>query len=205
MYNPPHFREDREEVLHDFIRSHPLAALVTVSPEGLEANHVPLILDAKAGILRGHVSRANRIWKESRPEALAIFTGPEHYISPSWYPAKQEHGRVVPTWNYTAVHASGTLTFFDDAARLRATVEELTAIHEASFPLPWKVTDAPSEFVEGLLKAILGFELKITSLEGKWKASQNRSEADRASVVEVLRSLGCPDSADAIEHPRQKT
>ena len=189
MYNPPHFREERIEVLHDFIRAHPLAALVTAGPAGLEANHLPLILDVDAGVLRGHVSRANTIWKESRPEALAIFTGPDHYISPSWYPSKQEHGRVVPTWNYTAVHVRGTLNFFEDATRLRAIVEELTAIHEAEFPQPWKVADAPPEFVEGLLKAIVGFELQIASLEGKWKASQNRPEADRVSVAEALRKI----------------
>ena len=169
-----------------------------MSANGIEANHVPLILDVDKGVLRGHVSRANTIWQNSQPEALAIFTGPEHYISPSWYPAKQEHGRVVPTWNYTAVHARGTLTFFEEPARLRAIVEELTTIHEASLPQPWKVDDAPPEFVEGLLKAIVGFELQIASLEGKWKASQNRSEADRASVVEALRNLGATESAETI-------
>ncbi|HYI93471.1 MAG TPA: FMN-binding negative transcriptional regulator [Bryobacteraceae bacterium] len=198
MYNPAHFREERPEVLHEFMRTHPLAALVTLSANGLEANHIPLILDAGKGVLRGHVSRANTIWQTSQTEALAIFTGPEHYISPSWYPAKKEHGRVVPTWNYTAVHVRGTLTFFEEAARLRAIVEELTQIHEASLAQPWKVDDAPPEYVYGLLKAIVGFELKIVSLEGKWKASQNRSEADRASVVEALRNLGATGSAETI-------
>ena len=198
MYNPAHFREERPEVLHDFMRAHPLAALVTLSASGIEANHIPLMLDADKGVLRGHVSRANTIWQNSEPDALAIFTGPEHYISPSWYPAKQEHGRVVPTWNYTAVHARGTLTFFEDPARLRAIVEALTTIHEASLPQPWKVADAPPEFIEGLLKAIVGFELQIVSLQGKRKASQNRSEADRASVVDALRKLGAIESADTI-------
>jgi transcriptional regulator len=186
MYNPPQFREERIEVLHDFIREHPLATLVTTGYNGLEANHVPMILDAAAGLLRGHVSRANPIWKETNDEVLAIFTGPDHYISPSWYPSKQEHGRVVPTWNYIAVHARGILTFFDDAGRLRSIVEDLTTIHEASFPQPWKVADAPPEYVEGLLKAIVGFELKIEKLEGKWKSSQNRSEADRSSVMREI-------------------
>lgn len=199
MYNPSHFKEERLDVLHDFIRVHPLATLVTTSDSGMEANHLPLILDVHAGLLRGHVSRANTVWKQAKPEALAIFTGPQHYISPSWYPAKQEHGRVVPTWNYVAVHVRGKLQFFDDASRLLMIVKELTDIHEGSFAQPWKVSDAPPEFVEGLLKAIVGFELRIESLEGKRKASQNRSEADRQSVASALRQLGAADSASIIE------
>lgn len=189
MYNPPVFREDRPEVLHDFIKQHPLAAIVTQTADGgLEANHIPVMLVEEGSILRGHISKANPMWQ--RPverEALAIFTGPSDYISPSWYPSKREHGRVVPTWNYSVVHAYGTLEFYQDKERLRAVVDQLTRIHEASFPEQWNITDAPLEFIEGLLNAIVGVDLKISRLEGKFKQSQNRSEDDRTAVFAALR------------------
>lgn len=196
MYVPPHFAETRVEVLHEFMRLYPLAALITRSGRGLEANHIPVLMDGDT--IRGHVARANPVWKDSEKDALAIFTGPQDYISPSWYEAKNEHGRVVPTWNYAAVHAHGTLTFFEDRERLREVVTRLTAVHEGKRPEPWKVTDAPVEFIDGQLGAIVGFEMRITRLEGKWKASQNRSDADRRGVVEALESSGRGDSADLV-------
>jgi transcriptional regulator len=181
MYTPAHFREERPEVLLDFIRAHPLATLVTQSASGLEANHIPVMLVDNSTV-RGHVSRANSIWKESHPEALAIFAANDYYVSPSLYPSKQEHGRVVPTWNYSAVHVHGALEFFEDRQRLRDVVDHLTRIHEAQEEDPWAITDAPPEFIEGLLGAIVGFDLKISRIEGKFKQSQNRSVEDREAV-----------------------
>jgi transcriptional regulator len=177
------------------MRNHPLAAIVTCGPGGLIANHVPLLLDpepAPYGKLRGHLSRANEQWREMGQvgEVLAIFNGPQGYISPSWYPAKQETGRVVPTWNYVAVHAYGTVRLFEDAGELRAFLESLTNQHEQKFPAPWRVSDAPPAYVDGQLRAIAGFEITITRLQGKWKMSQNRSAADRAGVVAGLSERG---------------
>jgi transcriptional regulator len=200
VYNPQHFREERIEILHGLIRAHSLATLVTLNASGLEASHVPLLLDpdpAPRGTLRGHFSRANPQWRDFSADvpALAIFSGPQHYVSPSWYPSKREHGRVVPTWNYAVVHAYGPLRLIEDEERLRGIVRELTRTHEAGSERPWNVEDAPKEFVDGQLKAIIGIEMAIERLEGKWKVSQNRPEADRAGVAAALRSLGGAESA----------
>jgi transcriptional regulator len=186
MYTPAHFREDRSEVLLDLMRANPLVTLVTNSPEGLDANHVPVLVDDAITKLRGHVARANPLWRESAAEALAIFTGEQYYVSPSWYPSKQEHGKVVPTWNYETVHAHGKLTFFDDKDKLRALVDELTRAQESKFPQPWSIDDAPREYIDGLLNAIVGFELHITRVEAKFKQSQNRPQADREAVKRAL-------------------
>jgi transcriptional regulator len=182
MYTPTHFREERSDVLLDFIRAHPLATVVTHTADGaLDANHIPvLVMDENT--LRGHVARGNAIWKAPDPQALAIFTAHDYYVSPSLYPSKQEHGRVVPTWNYSAVHVHGRLSFFDDRDRLRDIVDQLTRVHEALSEHPWAVTDAPAEYIDGLLGAIIGFDLKISRIEGKFKQSQNRSVADREAV-----------------------
>ncbi len=190
MYIPQHFAETRVDVLHEFIEQNSLAAIVVSTAKGLNANHIPVLLDRESGKLIGHVSRANPMHSDVIPgsEALAIFTGFDHYISPSWYPSRQEHGRVVPTWNYAVVHAYGTLTFFDDKQQLRDIVDRLTRTHEAQFTQPWSIDDAPREYIDGLLCAIVGFEFKITRLEGKWKNSQNRDEADRAGVAAALKS-----------------
>ncbi|HYP06522.1 MAG TPA: FMN-binding negative transcriptional regulator [Bryobacteraceae bacterium] len=185
MYNPAHFREERPELLREFIRAHPLATLITRGAGGLEANHVPVLLVGDQ-ILRGHVARANPVWRDADSQALAVFTGPDHYISPSWYPSKQEHGRVVPTWNYSVVHAYGTVEFYTDVERLRAIVDDLTRTHEGQFPEPWSITDAPPDYIDGLLNAIVGFDLRVTRLEGKFKQSQNRPQADRESVRQHL-------------------
>ena len=184
MYNPPHFREERPDVLHRAIREHPFATLVTEGPGGIEANHLPFLLDAERGVLRGHVARANPVWKDARTtrEALVIFLGPDAYVTPYWYATKAATGKVVPTWNYLTVHARGTLEFFDDAERLRALVTELTETHEAGRASPWAVSDAPSGYIDTMLRAIVGVELTITALEGKYKLSQNRDAADKDGV-----------------------
>jgi transcriptional regulator len=197
MYNPPHFREERLEVLHRLIQENSLATFVTLGADGLIANHIPLILDpepAPLGTLRGHLSRANLQWRDSLPgaPALAIFQGPEAYITPSWYPTRQETGRVVPTWNYVAVHAHGPFRTFEDPVLLEQHVRTLTHHKEAAFPCPWSVDDAPADFFHGQLAGIIGIEISITRLEGKWKVSQNRSIKDRAGVVEGLQASGNP-------------
>ncbi len=199
MYNPPHFQEERIEVLHQLIRDHSLAALITLGPEELIANHVPLILDpepAPLGTLRGHLSRANPQWRDSLPHipALAIFQGPSAYITPSWYPTAQETGRVVPTYNYVVVHAHGTLQTYEDPQLLLRNVRALTELHEAALARRWSVDDAPADFIAAQLKGIIGIEIPIARLEGKWKVSQNRVPADREGVVDGLRELGDPGS-----------
>lgn len=193
MYTPALFREDRIEVLSDLMRQYPLATLVTVGAGGIEANHAPLLYDpepAPFGTLRGHLARANPQWRLERPEfgALAVFQGPQAYVSPSFYPSKKEHGKVVPTWNYAVVHAHATVTVHDDPEWLRRLVTSLTEAQEAAFANPWQVSDAPPGYIEGLLKAIVGIELRIHRLEGKWKASQNRPPEDRLGVVNELEA-----------------
>lgn len=202
MYVPAHFRESRPEVLHEFMRRHPLATLVVRTAAGLEANHIPMELEVAAAnaaaaaagrlLLRGHVARANPLWREAMPEepVLAIFTSAGSYVTPSWYPSKREHGKVVPTWNYAAVHARGTIRFVHEAAWLRALVGSLTDSHEGVRAEPWQVDDAPADYVEGMLRAIVGFEIEVTALEGKFKASQNREARDKAGVAAGLAAQG---------------
>jgi transcriptional regulator len=195
MYNPPHFQEQRTEVLQQLLREHALAAVITMGPEGLIANHVPLILDAETGplgTLRGHVSRINPQWRDSLPHvaALAIFQGPSSYITPSWYPSKQQTGKVVPTYNYIVVHAHGPLRTYEDPELLLDNVRSLTELHEEPFPQRWSVADAPPDFIREQLKGIVGIEIPISRLEGKWKVSQNRVPADRQGVMDGLRAAG---------------
>jgi transcriptional regulator len=195
MYNPPQFREERVPVLQELIRQHGFATLVTTGADGLTADHLPLELDADRGpfgTLIGHVARANPVWRRRANDAdgLAVFHGPQTYISPAWYPTKRESGKVVPTWNYVVVHAHGPIRAIEDRAWLRALVERLTKRYESARPDPWHVADAPEEFIEGLLKGIVGIEMPITRLEGKWKVSQNRPAADRDGVAANLRALG---------------
>jgi len=192
MYNPAAFREVREDVLHAFIRAHPLATLVTNGADRPDATHLPVFFDASTGLLRCHMARANPQWKrfESGGRALVIFSGADHYITPNWYPGKLEHGKVVPTWNYVAVHVSGTASLFDDQVSLLRHLHELTDSQEAAFPSRWSVADAPKEYVEGMTKAIIGVEIRADRIEGKWKLSQNRSAADQVGVVTGLDSLG---------------
>lgn len=172
-----------------------LATLVTLTGSGLVATHLPVMLEesqGEFGTISGHISRANSQWMESLPDydALMIFTGPDAYVSPGWYPSKQETGRVVPTWNYAAIHAYGRPAFFSDAERLRDLVTRLTSKHEARFALPWKPTDAPPVFLDAQLKAIVGFEMPIRRLEGKHKFNQNRSAEDRQGVIDGLKQTG---------------
>jgi transcriptional regulator len=204
MYVPPHFNEERVEVLHDAIRQARIGTLVTIGEGGIEASHVPMLVDPEPkpfGTLRGHVARANPQWRRAAAdvESLAIFLGPNAYVTPDWYETKRESGKVVPTWNYVAVHAYGTLHFYEDPERLLALVTELTRTHEAPRAQPWKVSDAPKDYIAGMLQAIVGFDLPIARLEGKWKVSQNRPPADRAGVVEGLAREGGPEEARVAE------
>ena len=201
MYVPAHFAEDRIPVLHGAIRERGFATLVSLTAEGLIASHIPLLLDPDTGphgTLIGHLARPNPQARGAIGEALAIFQGPEGYITPSYYATKRETGKVVPTWNYTAIHAHGTLRFFEGRGRLLDIVTRLTLHHENARPLPWAVSDAPADFVQGMLNGIVGFELTITRLEGKRKMSQNRPGADRAGVIEGLRADGQDALADAV-------
>ena len=195
MYVPEHFRETRIELLRAFIERHSLGTLVAVTSEGLTANHIPMQLlpaTGSPGLLRGHIARANPLWRllGAGAQVLAIFIGPEHYVSPSWYPSKREHGKAVPTWNYATVHVKGNIRFIDDAAWLRSLVESLTDEHERASPSRWRVTDAPADYIEGMLRAIVGFEIQVSAIEGKFKGSQNRSAEDRAGVADALRAEG---------------
>ena len=205
MYNPAPFEESRVPVLQAFMRRHPFATIVAVAAGVVDAVHVPLLVDRAAGPLgglRGHVARANPLWREvvDGSEILAIFRGADGYVSPGWYPAKREHGRVVPTWNYEVVHARGTVQWVNDPAVLRGLVSELTDQHEVGRANAWSLKDAPDDYVVGMLKGIVGFEVHITSLTGKMKLSQNRSQADRAGVVAGLEESADPRSSELAAH-----
>ena len=195
MYQPPHFREDRLAVQHALIREQSLGLLITAGPGGLQANHVPFLIDAgrsEHGTLRAHLARANPQLLElaAVSECLVVFQGPQQYISPSLYPTKREHGKVVPTWNYITVHAWGRPQVIEDAAWLRRQVDDLTAHKEGVRPEPWSVSDAPEPYVIAQLKGIVGIEIPIARIEGKWKVSQNRPAVDRTGVVAGLRGNG---------------
>ncbi len=211
MYLPAHFEESRVEVLHQLMRTHPLGLLVTQSmppSEGalaaIEANALPFHLDTARGphgTLVAHVARANPVWREVRADAevLVVFQGPQAYISPGWYATKRETGKVVPTWNYVLVEARGRLIVRDDAAWVHALVSTLTDVHEADRPAPWKVSDAPADYIAATQRAIVGIEVELTSVKGKWKVSQNRSSADRAGVVQGLTAIGREDAATLVD------
>lgn len=204
MYTPSHFDQSDLAIQHALMRAHPLATLVTTGPAGPDANHIPLQLVAGPtphGTLRGHVARANPIWRETPPEALAlaIFMGPQAYVSPSWYPSKAVNGKAVPTWNYAVVHAHGPLRFIEDAEWLRAQIEALTVQNEAGSMHPWRVMDAPAEYIETLLQGIVGVELSITRLTAKLKASQNQPLDNRIGVAQGLRREGAAAMADLVE------
>jgi transcriptional regulator len=187
MYLPRHFEESRTEVLHALMREHPFGLLVTQGDNGLQANPLPWLIDpgpTPLGTLRGHVARANPVWREAQDgEVLVVFQGPQAYVSPGWYPSKAEHGKVVPTWNYVMVQARGRLRAVEDAAWLHALVSRLSDTHEAPMPRPWSVADAPPDYIDKMLAAIVGLEVEITALTGKWKVSQNRGAADRDGVA----------------------
>jgi transcriptional regulator len=205
MYLPAHFEESRPDVLHEAMRRHPLGLLVTTRPDGPAADPVPFLLDtgpAPNGTLRAHIARANPLWREARTDidSLVVFQGPQAYVSPGWYPSKHEHGKVVPTWNYVMVQARGRLRIVDDAAWLHALVEQLTHTHEAPMAKPWAVSDAPADYVSSMLRAIVGLEIEIRSIVGKWKVSQNRARPDREGVAQ---GLSASDDADAMAMARE--
>jgi transcriptional regulator len=196
MYRPAAFEEDRPAVLHALMAAHPLAQLVTHGPEGLDANPLPFELDATTGpqgTLRAHVARANPVWQQAAgAEVLVIFQAADGYISPHWYPSKPEHHRHVPTWNYQVVHAHGRLRVVDDERFVRGLVARLTREHEqrSQQATPWKMGDSAPEFIDGLLKAIVGLEIEITRLVGKFKLGQNREPRDRRGAADGLAALG---------------
>jgi transcriptional regulator len=195
MYIPEHFAITDPEALHRILREHPLGALVTQGPGGLDADHVPFEFDPTAGplgTLTAHVARANTLWQRctSGTQAMVIFRGNEGYISPSWYPSKHESHRQVPTWNYEVVHAHGVLTVRDDERFVRGLVARLTRRHEAAEPHPWRMSDAPSEYIDQMLGHIVGIEIALTSLVGKAKLSQNRETRDRLAAADALTERG---------------
>jgi transcriptional regulator len=200
MYLPSHFAETRIPVLHDAIRRIAIGTLVTQGATGMEASHIPMLVDAEPapyGTLRGHIARSNPQWKNAAADtsALIMFLGPNAYVTPSWYETKRLTGKVVPTWNYIAVHVTGTPRFFTDREPLLEIVTRLTEIHEGKREKPWAVTDAPADYIEAMLKAIIGFELPIATLEGKWKLSQNKSAGDIAGLRAGLGAESGDDHA----------
>lgn len=195
MYLPAPFAESRLDVLHDLIRMHPLGLLVSAGAQGLVADPIPFLVyagEGEFGTLRAHLARANPHGRalQGVDDCLIVFTGPQGYITPSWYAAKAEHGKVVPTWNYAAVHAWGKPRVIDDAAWLLRFLRDLTQSQEQARTAPWAVEDAPADFVDGLLRAVVGVEIPIRRIEGKFKMSQNRPMPDRVGVVEGLRAEG---------------
>jgi len=204
MYIPPAFNEDHLHTQHAFIRAHPLGLLVSVGPEGPLATALPLLLtttgDAPQGMLSGHLSRANAQWQGiDGQDVLVVFQGVEAYITPSWYPSKVEHGKVVPTWNYTMVQARGALRLIEDRAWLKAHVTMLTRQQEGARAEPWDVHDAPEDYIESQLKGIVGIEVRIRQIEGKWKVSQNRPVPDRVGVSEGLTAEGQQTMGDLVK------
>lgn len=209
MYQPADFAEHRTEELHRILRAHPLGALVTHTPGGLDANHIPFELDAAQGphgTLQGHIARANPLRTAGLDGAnvLVIFRGPQGYISPSWYPSKPETHRHVPTWNYEVVHVHGRLRIVEDEKFVRGVVARLTRRHEAGEPVPWKMGDAPPDFLQQVLGMIAGIEVEITRLEGKRKLGQNREARDWAGAAEVLQERGHADLAQAMVHANRR-
>lgn len=215
MYAPPHFAEARPEALLDYIAAHPFGSIVTTTARedgapGLDAAHVPVVLDRERGMLEGHLARPNPVAAAVLASGtrgipvLAIFSGPDAYVSPQWYPSKREHGRVVPTWNYVAVQAYGIMRVVEGEAALRAHLDRLTALHEGDGDGAWRTSDAPADYIERLLPLIVGVEIEIARLEGTWKMSQNRSAADIDGVVAGLEWGGpCEHAVAALVEQRR--
>jgi transcriptional regulator len=201
MYLPQHFAETDLAVLHALIRAHPLATWATFDGAEIAVNHVPFMLDAtrgEHGVLLGHVARANDVWRRASATvpSVLVFQGADSYVSPSWYPSKHAHGKAVPTWNYAVVHAHGTPRAIEDKQWLLAFLNRLTDTHEAAQAVPWKVADAPADYIDRTLENIVGIEIPIAKLIGKWKVSQNRPEPDKLGVVAGLLAKGTPQSSD---------
>lgn len=195
MYLPAHFEESRPQVLHDLIRQHPMGLLLTHGDGGLDANHLPFELQTQGnapGVLHAHVARANPVWQQIAQGAsvLVVFQAGDAYISPNWYPSKHESHQQVPTWNYRVVHAHGRLTIRDDERYVRGVVARLTRTHEASQPAPWKMSDSPKDYIDHLLGAIVGIEIEITRLLGKYKLSQNKTTRDIHGAARALQAAG---------------
>lgn len=203
MYRQPAFREDRLDILRHAMRDHPLATLITAGPAGLQANLLPFLLrsGADGDVLCAHLAKANEQVADLRASAsaLILFQGPQGYVSPSWYATKAEHGRVVPTWNYIMVQARGTARVIEDPLWLHAQLDELTASHEAGRAERWRITDAPDDYIAGQTRGIVGIEMPIEQIEGKWKLSQNHPAANRAGVVAGLKRDGNDQLATAVE------
>jgi transcriptional regulator len=204
MYTPKHFEERDVTVLHALIRSHPLGAWVTQATGGLVVNHIPFLIDStrgEYGTLIGHVARANPIWKCLAEDiaCVVIFQGPQTYITPSWYPTKHAHGKAVPTWNYAVVHAHGVPRAIEDKDWLLKHVTQLSDLHESERSVPWSVSDAPPDYIDTMLKAIVGIEMSISTLSGKWKTSQNRSLPDKLGTIAGLYERGDASSKQMAE------
>ena len=206
MYLPPHFAATDPASLHRLMRAYPLGALVTQGELGLDANHLPFEFDSDEGvhgILRAHVARNNPLWQEVKEgqEVLVIFRAVEGYISPNWYPSKQAHHKQVPTWNYAVVHAHGRIRVRDDARFVRRLLASLTRTHEAAEPAPWKMADAPRDYLEARVQAVVGIEIEIDQLVGKFKLSQNKEAADRQGTIDALQAKGQTALAEAMLSP----
>jgi transcriptional regulator len=208
LYLPKVHEETRLDVLHELIRAHSLGTWVSTTASQLNVDHIPFLVDSgrgELGTLVGHVARANPIWKSGRgalPDVI-VFRGPQTYITPSWYPSKHEHGKAVPTWNYAVVTVHGRPEFIEDTAWLYEHLASLTDTHEASQALPWKIGDAPAEFTEKLVSAIVGVQIRIERIEGKWKTNQNRPESDKIGVVAGLLAKGDHESVAMASLVRQ--
>jgi len=201
MYVPKHFEEREIMVLHALIRSHPLGAWVTQAAGALVVNHIPFLVDSEKGehgTLIGHVARANPIWNSFSLEmdSMVIFQGPQGYISPSWYPSKHEHGKTVPTWNYAVVHAQGMPRAIEDRDWLLRHVTQLSDFHESTQAVPWNVSDAPPDYIDTMLNAIVGIEIPITTIAGKWKVSQNRTLPDKLGTIAGLEARADTNSRE---------
>lgn len=209
MYQPAHFIEPRLEVKHGLIRAYPFGLLVSVEGGAPVANAIPFVLDAPAapfGVLRGHVARSNPQWQglKTSPEALVVFQGAHTYVTPSWYQSKHETGKAVPTWNYIMVQARGRMRVIEDREWLLAQVTALTDMHESERAEPWRVTDAPEAYLDAMLKAIVGLELEVVALDGKWKVSQNRSRADMDGVIAGLEEQDHPHAREIAKLARER-
>ena len=205
MYEPTHFVEDNLETIHALIRARPLGLLISSDADGVQANAVPFILNADAGpngALKAHVARANPQWQHLKDgaRALVVFQGPDAYVTPSWYAAKKEHGKVVPTWNYAMVQVRGTVTIHEHPQWLMPQVTALTEAHEGARAEPWAVSDAPERFVDMQMRAIVGIEIAIEDIRGKWKVSQNRSEADQVGVAAGMAAEAETEMAGLVRH-----
>ena len=210
-YLPPHFEENDRGTLHALVRAHPLGTWVVQHQGELLVNHIPFLLDAERGehgTLVGHVARANPVWRALAASApsVVVFMGPQAYVSPNWYPSKHAHGKVVPTWNYATVHAHGVAQASDDPARVLDVVTRLTQHHEAGHARPWQVSDAPADYVQGLLKAIVAIEIPVQRWVGKFKVSQNRPQADRLGVAAGLTGHGTAEAVAmaTLVHPKPR-